>query len=95
MNIETKLGVDHTYAEALGLMRLHKYGDALRMLEHVVRTDSKNIPASMNLVICYMILVENPHTKKNDSLEYIEGAISTLENALITLKDEKEAYQYP
>ena len=43
MNIETQLGVDRAYTTALNSMREDKFGDALRMLEFVVGTDSKNL----------------------------------------------------
>ena len=98
MKIETKLGVDTTYTIALNSMRDNRYGDALRMLEYVVGTDSKNIPALLNLAICYACLArgsEGPRITPEEAFNHIEEAISATEKALQLLQGAKELYQRP
>ena len=79
-------------------MRENRYGDALGMLEYVVGTDPKNLPAFLNLAICYAALArgsERPRISPEESASYIEEAISATEKALQLLQDAKELYQCP
>lgn len=98
MNIETRLGIDHTYTLALDSMRKNKYGDASRMLEYIVGTDPQNPPAFLSLAICYIALAdgsEGPQTTPEDSRNYHKKAISATQKALQLLQDAAEPYQHP
>ena len=96
MSIKTKLGVDRTCTMALESMCENRYGDALRMLEYVVGTDPKNLPAFLKLAICYAALArgsEGSRISPEESINHIEEAISATEKALQLLQGEKELYQ--